>query len=244
MEQYKVDNTMIKFYGNSNGHNNNKFNRVVKIAKRYELIKGKINRVLREEVDNNCSTSYCHAVAFNLLLSTGIRVGNEDSAEGYISELEYSDNKGEFVQTFGLTTIKSEHVSVNKDGSVSFDFLGKKQVANSFKFDLYNSTLIKKVLDCGYNPVFNTNDYEFTKFVKNKSAEMFSTKDFRTFRANVYAYLEIIKYPQTDVKKEAKQYVKNVVEAVSIKLNNTPGVVKSSYVDPNLFLETFPILKD
>ncbi|MEW5323906.1 hypothetical protein V2J23_18175, partial [Geobacillus thermoleovorans] len=88
------------------------------------------------------STRYAGAVALLVVISTGIRIGNEDSAEGYVSDLKYSDNYGKEVNTYGLATLRQEHVHV-RNGIVHFDFVGKKQVDNSFKL---NPALSKLVL--------------------------------------------------------------------------------------------------
>jgi hypothetical protein len=88
-------------------------------------------------------------------------------------------------------------------------------------------------------PLFGITEGELTKYIKDTTSPYFSAKDFRTFRANVFAYRFAKSIPKPTTKKEQKKAVNTVAEMVSVKLNNTPGVCKKSYIDPNLFIFMF-----
>ena len=239
INSFSIDGDSIEFLGNPAGSMDVKFNRVARMGQRYDIIIADLKSIINKESKKPpVSQRYSQAVALLVLANTGIRVGNEDSAEGYVSDLEYSDSYGKTVQTFGLTTIKQEHVRTRK-GIVSFDFLGKKQVENTFKLSGELSKLVIPILESNYDPVFKTSEAEFTRFVKKESSPYFSTKDFRTFRANVFAYKIAKTKSKPTTKKEWKETVKECCEYVSGFLNNTYQVVKTSYVDPELWNHIF-----
>lgn len=232
---FDIDGQRIPFFGNIQSTTNNKFNRVAIIASRYSKIKQDMYNIIRQNPEFPTNTEFNCAVAVLLILKTGIRIGNEDSAEGYMTTpYEGSKMKPKFVKTYGLTTMLPEHVTV-KNGIVHLNFLGKKHVENSFVLDPELSKLVIRIYKSGYRPVFNIDDYTLTKFIKLKTSPYLSSKDFRTFRANVYAYEAIknIKLPTN--KQEYKEAVNMVADYVSERLNNTREVVKKSYIDPRIF---------
>lgn len=241
MEKFKIGKETISFYGKKRGSNSNKFNRVNKLASNYNNLHEKFLN-MAERGKNSCTENYRCSIAVLLLMETGIRVGNETSAEGY-NTVPHPHNKNQeskFVQTYGLTTLLREHV-INKGKEVKFNFSGKKQVENWFTvptdikkyvIDIYNN--------CECDPLFGITVYQLTKFIKKFVGKEFSPKDFRTLRANIYAekfLFSQLKYTECETKKQKKETVKVVCEAVSILLNNTPGVCKKSYIDDNLFIE-------
>lgn len=233
---YNIEGREIPFMGNANSTPELKFNRVAMIASRYPRIIKKLNEIVRQNATVPTNKDYNLAVATIVIIQTGIRVGNEDSANGYMTiPHPNSDEPSRFVKTYGLTTMLPSHVSID-NGIVSFDFIGKKQVENTFTLDRKLSGLVMRVINSNYDPVFNITESELTTFIKNTTGVNFSSKDFRTFRANIYAWEELSKIealPTT--KSEWNDTVNFVAEIVSKKLNNTPGVVKRSYVDPELF---------
>ena len=169
-----------------------KHNRMVKLATRFD-------------------TARC-ALACKMMMYTGIRIGNEGSAEGYITKPHPNSKKEpEFVQTYGLTTLLPEHVLV-KGRKVYLNFIGKKQVENSFTLSGELAKQVKEVLKTVEQgeTLFEITEYELTKFIKRYVGRRFTPKDFRTLRANMY---------------------------VSEHLNNTPGVCKASYIDSMLWDE-------
>lgn len=232
---FDIDGQRVPFFGNIESTTENKFNRVAMIASRYLKIKQDMYRILQENQQFPTNKDFNCAVALLLIMSTGIRIGNEDSAEGYMTvPYEGSKIKPKFVKTYGLTTMLPEHVSI-QNGLVELNFLGKKHVQNRFKLSPELSKLVIRVYKSGYSPVFNIDDYDLTSFIRKKTSPYFSSKDFRTFRANVFAYEAIKSLPRPTNKKEYKEAVKSVAIYVSTRLNNTEGVVKKSYIDPRIF---------
>lgn len=249
MEKYKIGSVSIRFYGKVRGANSNKFNRVNKLASMYNELNSKLHR-MAEKGSNSCSEIYRCSVATLLLMETGIRVGNEGSAEGYntVPHPHAKNQESKFVQTYGLTTLLQQHVIHTNKKSIEFSFLGKKQVENTFKVPQNLYKYVKDIyVNCDKNPLFGITDYQLTKFIKRYVGKDFTPKDFRTLRANIYAEESISSLTcigamsMHPTKKEVKEVIKSVCIEVSEKLNNTPGVCKKSYINELLFTENLDI---
>jgi DNA topoisomerase IB len=236
MEKFKIGKQVVTFYGKVRGSNKNKHNRVNKLASMYNSLYDKLLNMAERGKNSNTENFRC-AVATLLLMETGIRVGNESSAEGYYTKPHpFAKNQEvKFVKTYGLTTIERRHVIV-KNGKVTFNFLGKKQVENSYKVpDKLNKYVVSILNNCD-EKVFGITDYQLTKFIKRYVGRAFTPKDFRTLRANIYAYNFYNELEWEGItKKQYRQNVKTVCEKVAEKLNNTPAVCKRSYINELLF---------
>ena len=173
------------------------------------------------------------AYAAVMMMEYGVRVGNEDSAEGYLSGKE--DNKGEMVQTYGTTTLLNRHVKIHNN-ELSLDFLGKEQVEHSILIDdpflvKYGRAYISqnpedKWLGINYEVMFD--------FVKSEIGDAFVPKDLRTFCANTTAWNAMQPYlerPKQEMKSDAKKEIADIIEIVAARLGNTPGVSRARYVD-------------
>lgn len=226
-----------------------KHNRMVKLASRFEELSEKFDRMIAKG-DYVTDTARC-ALACKMMMYTGIRIGNEGSAEGYVTKPHpNSKKKPEFVQTYGLTTLLPEHTLV-KGKKVYLNFIGKKQVENSFTLTGDLAKQVKEVLKTVEDgeTVFEVTEYELTKFIKRYVGRRFTPKDFRTLRANMCAWdkvRELMERELPGTKKEYNAEVKEIATYVSEQLNNTPGVCKASYIDSYLwdeYAELRPVTK-
>lgn len=217
-----------------------KYNRIVKLAMSFEELSEKFDRMI-EKGGYVTDTARC-ALACKMMMYTGIRIGNEGSAEGYITKPHPNSKKEpEFVQTYGLTTLLPEHVLV-KGRTVYLNFIGKKQVENSFTLTGELAKQVKEVLKTVEQgeTFFEITEYELTKFIKRYVGRRFTPKDFRTLRANMCAwekFSEICERELPSTKTEFNKEVKEIATYVSEYLNNTPGVCKASYIDSMLWDE-------
>lgn len=226
-----------------------KHNRMVKLASRFEELSEKFDRMIAKG-DYVTDTARC-ALACKMMMYTGIRIGNEGSAEGYVTKPHpNSKKKPEFVQTYGLTTLLPEHTLV-KGKKVYLNFIGKKQVENSFTLTGDLAKQVKEVLKTVEDgeTVFEVTEYELTKFIKRYVGRRFTPKDFRTLRANMCAWDKVRELTERELpgtKKEYNAEVKEIATYVSEQLNNTPGVCKASYIDSYLwdeYAELRPVTK-
>jgi len=253
MEIVKINNEEVMFFGNPQGHfkSNNriasKFNRVTKLAIDYNQLYSKLISFVKNDTKAKRKNL---AYACLLMINSGIRVGNESSAEGYTTKIK--ELEGQFVQTYGLTTLKHEHVTFENvvdvdddltvyDSFMYLDFIGKKSVKQSIC--IIDPFLIKwgkyfYDLNVGKETWLNITNYEITKFVHKYIGSKFVPKDLRSLKANIEAFKIHKNILATKLmpsnKKEAKQEVKEIVEKTSEYLGNTPAICKKAYVDPKL----------
>lgn len=227
----------VKMFGKLKGSNSNKFNRSTKLAYQFDELDCKFYNMV--ERGNYVSHTARCALAIRLMMYSGIRVGNENSAEGYMTKPHpHSKEKPKFVQTYGLTTLTKQHITFRR-GKAYVNFLGKKQVENSFELHGDLAEQLKLLYQSSNEQLlFNISAYELTKFIKTYVGKAFSPKDFRTMRANIEAgmYMDLLLNSEPiNTKKELKAELKLIREFVADKLNNTPAVCGRSYIDDCLF---------
>lgn len=230
-------------YGFNRGIKNSyrdKFNRMVKIAAMFEKLEAKFDGMV--ERGNYCTDNARLALACKLMLNTGIRIGNEGSAEGYMTKPHpNSKEQPQFVQTYGLTTMLREHVATSRS-KVKFMFLGKRHVDNYFEVDGKLAKQMKEYLRTYEgDTLFDITAYMLTKFIKRTIGWQFTPKDLRTLRANMLAFDKLMEISNRDLPTTKSAYnaeVKEVAVYVSEHLNNTPGVCKKNYID-ELFWDEF-----
>lgn len=238
MQTVIINNKEYGFMRSAKAGYDDKFNRMVKLATRFEELSDKFDRMVSK---GNYVTDMARcALACKMMMHTGIRIGNEDSAEGYMTKPHPNSKKEpEFVKTYGLTTLLPEHVMV-RGNRVRINFIGKKQVENSFTITGDLARQVKEVLRTVEDgeTLFEVTEYELTKFIKRYVGRRFTPKDFRTLRANMCAWdklSEIVGREPPKTKSAFNKEVREVCEHVSSNLNNTPSVCKKSYIDGDLW---------
>ena len=214
------------------------FNRMVKLATMFEELSDKFDGMINRGIGVT-DLALC-ALACKMMMYTGIRIGNEASAEGYTTN-PHPNSKAEpkFVQTYGLTTMLREH-AYPIGRRVKFRFLGKRYMENTFEVGGLLAKQVKELMKNYHGEtLFGVTDYELTKFVKKYVGRHFMPKDFRTLRANMVACEALAEIEDRELPHTKSEYnaeVKEVATAVSEELNNTVGVCKRSYID-DLFWE-------
>ncbi len=206
-----------------------KFDRILVFGK--ALSKAR-ERVLADIGSEGMSLERACAVAVRLLDLGYFRIGND----------VYTDTNG----SFGLTTMRKEHVSRTKSG-LRFTFTGKSGIEHDISIDDVSAIQALDVMrrrrgggdrllawkdgrhwkDLSSSDV---NDYIRTCFGIEATA-----KDFRTWHATVIAASALA---QTDepgqTKASRKRAVSAAMKEVSEFLGNTPTLARTSYVDPRV----------
>ena len=239
--------------GNFKGRDKNisKFNRVAKIHQNYQTIDSKLREFC--SVKGITERKAC-AFAVLIILDTAIRIGNERSAEGYVSKAKKTE--GQTLQTYALTTLLKKHVSFPDDNTMVLDFIGKKSVHQ--RIVVSDPFLIELGKQFYFNNVNGSDDsneenqrwltingkeitkIEVNRLIKRSIGFGFSPKDFRAFRANVEAarlsktILSWNEYSKSVAKKDVNREVKEIVVNVSKVLGNTPGIAKKAYINPEV----------
>lgn len=170
------------------------------------------------------------ATVISLMERTSIRIGNDDYAKLYGS--------------YGLTTMKDNHVKVSGD-KVLFSFKGKKGIYHNIT--LKHRRLARMVQQCRDIPgkeLFQYYDAEgnrkpidsgmVNRYIKEATGGDFSAKDFRTWAGtlNIIRAFRSIGAAESD--SECKKNILAALDEVSEKLGNTRTVCKKYYVHPGI----------
>jgi DNA topoisomerase I len=170
------------------------------------------------------------ATVISLMERTYIRIGNSNYEKLYGS--------------YGLTTLKGKHVSVN-GAHIRFTFRGKKGIQH--EITLKNKKLARMVEQCRDIPgkeLFQYYDEDgnrriiesgmVNEYIKKSTGKDFSAKDFRTWAGSVHALETLHSMQDTDSDSERKKNIVAVLDSVSKKLGNSRAICKKYYVHPGL----------
>jgi DNA topoisomerase-1 len=203
-----------------------KFMKMIDFGESYKKIMNQVKRDIYSEGDTKDKQI---AMSLLLVVECGIRVGSE----------KYRDENN----SFGATTLEPRHIKISGE-VVTVDFIGKKGVQNTGKVRskrLSRNLRIKKRTFKKDEPIFSYR--RGSKWYTLKSSDVnkylkkfgnFSSKNFRTWVANLSFITEIIKLDIPDNETHKKKNINMALDKVSEKLNNTRSVCKSNYIDPYL----------
>ena len=203
-----------------------KFHKMIEFGESYQKIMNSVRKDLYSEGD---SKEKQIAMALMLVVDCGIRIGSE----------KYKNEN----DSFGATTLESRHVKVNGD-TVSVDFIGKKGVQNKNKMRskrLSRNLRKKKRTLKNDDPIFtyrrgncwySLKSTDVNKYLKRFGN--FSSKNFRTWVANLSFITEILKYDNPNSETQKKKNINESVQKTAHKLNNTATVCRKNYIDPYL----------
>ena len=221
-----------------------KYDRVLTLGSRLEKVRPEVVRRLAEP---GMSRERVLAAAFRLLDIGVFRAGGEEYAPGDDDE----DESG----TFGLATLRREHVTLKRDGAVVFSYVGKHHIHRTVSlrdekvFPVIaglkrrrrgGDELLAYTDDAGGWVDVRTSDLNAA--VKELAGEQYSCKDLRTWNGTVLAAVTLAGLVAQDgmptTVRARKRVVVATVKAVAAHLGNTPTVARSSYIDPRV-LERF-----
>ena len=173
------------------------------------------------------------ACAFRLLDLGFFRVGSE----------QYAEDNG----TFGLATMRREHVTV-RGNTVVFEYTaksGKHRVQSLVDPGVRStiSTLVRRRNDP--NPELlaykvgrrwvDVKSHDINDYLRGVVGAEISAKDFRTWHATVLMAVALaVSQHVPDTESARKRAVARAVKEVSEYLGNTPAVCRSSYIDPRV----------
>ena len=170
--------------------------------------------------------------AFRLLDLGFFRIGGEAYAE--------SNN------SYGLATIKKEHVSID-NGSVIFNYVAKSGQERYIALadDLVLQAVRELLARRGGGPELlaykdrrqwhDVNSADINNYIKTHVGEEMSSKDFRTWHGTVIAAVVLAEANQSAKTITArKRAVSSAMKEVAGYLGNTPAVARTSYVDPRV----------
>src|SRR3954466_5819732 len=202
-----------------------KYHRLIGFAHALPSIRARTARDLRSP---RLTREKVLAAVVQLLEKTLIRVGNDEYAR---------DNR-----SFGLTTLRDGHVSVN-GGKVRFSFRGKSGVEHDIQLD--DRRLARTIKACRDLPGYDLFQYldedgerhtigsaDVNAYLKEITGEDYTSKDFRTWAGTVLAAQTLHAFEKCSSDSEAKRNVVSAIETVAKRLGNTKAVCRKCYIHP------------
>lgn len=207
-----------------------KFDDMVAFAKRLPRMRRRVDDDLAR---GDLSAEQVLAGAVRLLDRGFFRIGSED----YAVENE----------TYGLATIRKEHVTVSGDMLV-FDYPakhGKRRVQSVVDPEVAELVATLRRRRGGGDELLafkrgrrwvDVKSPDINAYLKDATSRDASAKDFRTWGATVVAAVALgVAAPQATTKTARTRAIRRAVGEVAHYLGNTPAVARASYIDPRVF---------
>ncbi|WP_188508186.1 DNA topoisomerase IB [Parapedobacter pyrenivorans] len=204
-----------------------KLNRMIAFGEALSHIRRQVTKDLRQEV---LTKEKVTAIALKITEATLIRIGNEQYFRRYGSH--------------GLTTLKKRQVSLSENQAI-FRFRGKKGVRQ--EIEVRNVNLVAHLLELkglpgahlfqyivGEGNVHRLRAADINAYIQQSTDQEFSSKDYRTWYAGLWAFRLFGKCPDYTTEKECEASILSVLDAVSHRLGNTRAVCKQYYVPDSL----------
>ena len=151
-------------------------------------------------------------------------------------------------ETYGLATMRKEHVTVGRDGEMVFDYPAKSGVRRvQAVVDPSAAAIVGRLRRrrgggselLAYKDRRRWRDVrsaDVNEYIKDVTGADYSAKDFRTWNATVLAAVALaVAGEVADTRSGRKRAVTRAVKEVSFYLGNTPAVCRASYIDPRVF---------
>ncbi|WP_249523737.1 DNA topoisomerase IB [Modestobacter marinus] len=207
-----------------------KHERVLEISHQLPDVRDEVVAALRTRGLNRERVLAC---AVRLLDLGAFRVGSE----------QYAEDNG----TYGLATLRREHVSVRGE-RVFFHYTAKGGIDREVELlDRPTATVVRQLLErpadegqelLGYRLAdgswHDVTSDEVNAYLKEVSGAEITAKDFRTWTATVMMAATLAEAPPPRSKTARQKLVRQAYVKVSEQLGNTPTVCKNSYVDPRV----------
>jgi len=209
-----------------------KFDAMVRFAQALPRMRGRVERDLRGD---GMTRERVLAAAVRLLDRGFLRIGGESYAE---------DN-----DSYGLATMRKDHVSVDDSGGITFDYAGKSGKQHvRYVVDHVVAEIVAELKRrrgggdelLAYKERGRWRDVkspDIRAYIKETAGEDYTAKDFRTWAGTVLAAVTLAAMnPERRASKSAqKRMVTHAVKQVAHFLGNTPAVARSAYIDPRVF---------
>jgi DNA topoisomerase-1 len=151
-------------------------------------------------------------------------------------------------ESFGLATMRKQHVSIEDEDTMVFDFpakSGKRRVRTVVDPVAIDIVAALKRRRSGGDELLAYKDGrrwadlksgDINEYIKAVTGADYSAKDFRTWNATVLAAVALaVTGEVAGTKTGRKRAISHAVKEVAHYLGNTPAVCKASYIDPRVF---------
>jgi DNA topoisomerase IB len=209
-----------------------KFDETLVFAAGLPLLRQEVHDTLTAEAGRPSAEAVLACVA--RLLDVGFfRIGSET----------YARENG----TYGLTSMRREHVQITAEGVVTFDYPAKHGLRRvQHIVDPLSADLVAKLKRArgGDGQLFGWRTKDGWRALRTSDVSEYlaervptgSAKSFRTWHATVLASVAVA-VAEVDPKHapSRKRVIAHAVKDVARHLGNTPAVCRSSYIDPRVF---------
>ncbi len=154
----------------------------------------------------------------------------------------------EYTESFGLATMRKEHVELGRDGEMVFDYPAKsgiQRVQAVVDPQVAEIVAALKRRRSGGDELLaykegrrwrDVRSEDINAYLKDATGDDFSAKDFRTWNATVLAAVALSVSGQVaGTQSGRKRAITRAVKEVAHYLGNTPAVCRASYIDPRVF---------
>ncbi len=172
------------------------------------------------------------AIMVRLINSLYFRVGTDGSVRRY--------------RTYGITTLKNDHLIIGRNGMLRFEFVGKSRVWHrKVLVDAELASVMQKLKMLGAKrKLFHYVDTDgrprpitaadINRYLKDATTAEFSAKDFRTWGATLLAAITLAEMGTTKDGAATKKNLIRAVNFVAAEIGNTPTVCRGSYIHPTV----------
>jgi DNA topoisomerase I len=151
-------------------------------------------------------------------------------------------------ESYGLATMRKEHVTIEPDGTMVFDYPAKsgKHRVQAVVDPLAAEIVGKLKRRRGGGPELlaykqgrrwaDVRSPDINAYLKESTGGDFSAKDFRTWSATVLAAVGLaVSGPAHGSKTSRNRAITRAIRETAHYLGNTPAVCRASYIDPRIF---------
>ena len=151
-------------------------------------------------------------------------------------------------ESYGLATMRKEHVTMGKDGEMVFDYPAKSGVRRvQAVVDPAAAAIVGRLRRrrggghelLAYKDGRSWRDVrseDINAYLKEATGDDFSAKDFRTWNATLLAAVALaVSGEVAGSRTGRKRAIARAVKEVAGYLGNTPAVCRASYIDPRVF---------
>ena len=208
-----------------------KFDDMVRFARALPPMRERVDRDLRS---GELTREQVLACAVRLLDKGFFRIGSEDYAVANDS--------------YGLATMRKDHVSLLDGGLLLFDYPakhGKQRIQSVVDDEVYAVVKRLKARRGGLPELLaykqgrswvDIRSPDINAYLKERTGLEVSAKDFRTWNATVIAAKALaVSGLKQGTKTGRRRAIVHAVKEVAYYLGNTPAVARASYIDPRVF---------
>ena len=209
-----------------------KFDAMVRFAQALPDMRAQVERDL---AGKGITRTRVLAAALRLLDRGFLRIGGESYAE---------DN-----ESYGLATMRKDHVTVTSNHAINFDFTGKSGIRHvRYVVDEPVAEIVRELKRRrgGGDELLAYRDEkgkwrdikspDIRAYVKEAAGDEYTAKDFRTWAGTVLAAVALAttEPERRKVKSANKRMISAAVKEVAHFLGNTPAVARAAYIDPRV----------